>query len=369
MTPKERMYSAIARKPVDRFPFSTYNCHPFAWGSHRDDPAYASILRMIEETSAGCLCKTSARSVSNGARIETEQRVEGSDTYTTSTWHTPKGPLTQMTRKPADQPSMCVKHYIADEGDVDRVMSVPHAPAEWDATGAVANAREVGDKGVAYLSYGDPFHHTANLFDQEDFAIRTVTEFEMIRSLVAFHFERLSANLKGLLDALVPFDVPFLFYTGGPERACPPLLPPKAFKELVTPYQKRLVALIHEYGYPVSLHCHGRVKEVFPYVLESGFDVLEPIEPPPQGNIDLEELRRAADGKMALMGYVQDQEFYSVTEDEMRGRVRAIAELVGETTGCICAPTCTPFQHPPTDTYVTNYLAFLDEAEKAGRRQ
>jgi len=365
MTPRQRMFNAIARKPVDRLPFSTYNCHPFAWGAHRGAPGYGPILEKIEGTSVTCLCKVSARSVREGSDFETHHRAEGADTYTTVTWRTPLGPLTRVTRRPADQPGMCVKHYIEDARDVERYLSVPYAPARWDVEVAVAHAQEAGEKGVAYLSYSDPFYDVSELFDQEDFAVRTATEFDFIRSLTDFRFERIFNDLKLLLEALRPFETPFLFYTAGPERATPPLLSPDAFRRLVVPYQRRLVDLIHEFGYPVSLHCHGRVREVFPHALRCGFDALEPLEPPPQGNIDLAGLREAAGDRIALMGYVQDQDFYLLTEAEMRGHVREIAALVGRDTGYICLPTATPFQHPPTATYVTNYVAFLDEAEKA----
>ena len=367
MTPRQIMFNAIARKPVDRFPFSTYNCHPFAWGAHLNAPGYTPILDKIAATSVGCLSKVYARPVSEPSPVESLQRVEGTDTYTTFTYHTPLGPLTRVTRKPADQPGMCVKHYLTEPGDVERYLSIPYVPAKWDVSTAVAHAQDLGEKGAAYLLYADPFNDVAELFDQGEFAIRTLTQFDFIRSLVEFRFERMFNDLKLLLEALAPFRTPFLFGTGGPERATPPLLSPDVFRRLVVPYQSRLVELVHDFGYPVSLHCHGRVREVFPYILECGFDVVEPLEPPPQGNIDLKGLRQAAGKNISLMGYIQDQEFYLLTESEMRSRVREIAALIGQDTGYICCPTATPFQHPPTAVFVANYLAFLDEAEAVGR--
>ena len=49
------MFSSVERKPVDRFPFCTYNCHGFPWGSHGADPGYRPILDQIDATSAGVL--------------------------------------------------------------------------------------------------------------------------------------------------------------------------------------------------------------------------------------------------------------------------------------------------------------------------
>jgi hypothetical protein len=260
---------------------------------------------------------------------------------------------------------MCVKPYITGPEDVERFLSVTYEPVGWDVTTAVAHATEAGPKGIAYLAYGDPFYQVSDLFDQEDFAIRVATEYDFIRQLVDAEFERISGSLSSLLEALSGYEVPFLFYTAGPERATPPLLSPDVFRDLVVPYQKRLVAAIHDAGYLASLHCHGRVRDILPHAISCGYDVIEPLEPPPQGDILLTELRAAAGDRIALMGYVQDQDFYLLAEAEMRDRIREIRDTVDGATGYVCCPTCTPFQYPPTETYVRNFVAFLDEADQA----
>lgn len=364
MTPRERMLTAVARKPTDRFAFSTYNCHPFAWGPHAAGPGYAPLLDAIDRTSAGCLCKVGARR-SGGLPVETVATRDGSTVVTTATLHTPRGPLVRVARTPPGQPSMCVRHFIQDDGDVERYLSLPATamPVSWDVGEAVARSREIGPRGIAYLDYTDPFYDVSELFDQEDFIIRCATEPERIDALVRSRFDRVVAELCGLLEALVPHRETFLFYTAGPERATPPLLPPSAFERFVVPYQSRLVAMIHEAGYPASLHCHGRVRQVLPYALGCGFDVIEPAEPPPQGDIGLAELLRAVEGRAAVLGYVQDQDLYTHEPEEIAGHIRAVRRLVGDRPGYICAPTCTPFQYPPSERYVENYVAFLEQAE------
>ncbi len=44
----------------------------------------------------------------------------------------------------------------------------------------------------------------------------------------------------------------------------------------------------------------------------------------------------------------------------------AIVEAIGRGTGHIAAPTCTPFQFPPTAKYVANYAAFLEAGAALG---
>ena len=363
MTPRERLLAAITREPVDRFPFATYNCHPFSWGAHYGAAGYGEVLQKIALTSVTCLCKVQVGSSSRSSTTRSEVRSENGTIYATQIWNTPAGPLTRMTRKPENQPSFCVKPFITDAEDVGKFLSVPYTPVVWDVSKTISQASEIGEKGVPYIAYGDPYYYISSLFDNEEFAIQTITEFEFIQGLVDYRFEYTRKDLISLLDALAPYNLPFLFYTAGPELATPPLVSPDIFERLIVPYHTKLVNLIHEYGYPVCLHCHGRIAEIFPHVLACGFDAIEPLEPPAQGNISLEDLTKAADAKIGLMGYVQDQDFYLLSENQIREHVRRIADHVGESSGYICCPTCTPFQHPPSRKYVTNYLAFLDEAE------
>ena len=109
-------------------------------------------------------------------------------------------------------------------------------------------------------------------------------------------------------------------------------------------------------------HCHGRVGRVLDDLLEIGIDTLEPIEPPPQGDIALRELLARVAGRICLMGHIQDQDFYRAPPGGMRQRVRQIAETVAPTDRYIMMPTCTPFQSPLSDRYAAAYAEWIAAA-------
>jgi uroporphyrinogen-III decarboxylase len=142
------------------------------------------------------------------------------------------------------------------------------------------------------------------------------------------------------------------------------MMSPALYARLVTPYLRRLIRLAHDGGMLTALHCHGRVREVFPEILRTGADLLEPIEPPNQGNIPLAELMRQAHGRICLMGHIQDQEFYTASPGFMTKRVEQIAKVVRGRTGYIMSPTCTPFEFPCSEIYRRNYLEWLEAAER-----
>ena len=175
MTQQQIMFNAIARKPVSRFPFCTYNCHPFEWGEHKNDPDYSKILKKAEEISVGCLCKISAAIINKTLQVESHKRIKGRETYTKNIWKTPLGILTQTIRKPEDQPEMCVEHFIKNKSDVQKYLSVRYIPAQWDISRVVSSVREVGEKGIAYISFNDPFYHVSELFNNEEFIIKVFT--------------------------------------------------------------------------------------------------------------------------------------------------------------------------------------------------
>jgi hypothetical protein len=99
-------------------------------------------------------------------------------------------------------------------------------------------------------------------------------------------------------------------------------------------------------------------------MLKTGADLLEPIEPPDQGNIKLAELMLQAKGRISLMGYLQDQDFYTAPPGRMTRKVEDIARVVNGRTGYILSPTGTPFERPCPEIYARNYMEWLDAADR-----
>ena len=122
--------------------------------------------------------------------------------------------------------------------------------------------------------------------------------------------------------------------------------------------------MIHDAGFLASIHCHGRVRDVIGEVMRTGADVLEPVEPPDQGDMTLTELVAAAEGQLCLMGYIQDQEFHLAEPGTMERHVEEIARVVGDRSGYVMTPTCTPFQHPATATFQRNYEEWVRAAAR-----
>ena len=366
MTRRERMLAAIRQQPVDQLPFTTYNLHPYANTPHTREPGYAELLELVARH-AGMLAKARVHlrggSPELAALTESTAERQGRLSLSSTILHTPTRELRRVYAKPDDQPGYLIEPFLKCDADLDAYLALPVEHREPDPTPALSLVEELGERGLAYVPYGDPMYRAASLFDFEDFTIRCLTDPVPLRRLIDHLFEIELEATRRLAHALR--GTPVVFYTAGPELATPPMLPPRVFEQLVVPYQTRLVEVLHEQGHLVSCHCHGRVRQVLPLIQACGFDLLEPLEPPPQGDLDLAELLAQA-GRLALCGYIQDQEFHTAPPGHFSQVVESIARLVGDRTGYLMCPTCTPFQFPPTETFVRNYREWLEAAVRTG---
>ena len=367
MTRKDRILAAMTRKSIDRCPYVTYNIQPYTDNYHTRESSYAEILKIIGEK-AGVAAKVGPAGEDMGATryVErTETRTERSVDLTTTTTivHTPKGDLTGIFVSSEDRPGRQTRHFLESDDDVEKYLSLPYEEPEYDVSGVDTLCRAVGDRGVVLTYLSAPTEQVVPLFHYEDFCMRTLTDLPLIKRMMGWAFERCLQNAKLLVRACAGLDC--VFHVVGPEYITPPMLPPALFAELVTPDLRRLVEVVHEAGFLVAVHCHGRVREAVPELIKAGVDMLEPIEPIPQGDIDLPELLDTYGRDIAFMGHIQDQDLYTAPPGHMASWVEQIARTVNGRSGYIMSPTCTPFDFPCTDTYQRNYIEWMEAAERA----
>ena len=143
----------------------------------------------------------------------------------------------------------------------------------------------------------------------------------------------------------------------GAEFATEPYLPPRLFEEYVVRYTGPMVATIQKHGGYARLHCHGRIASALPYIREMGPTAIDPIEPPPQGDVQLAEVRREYGKDLVLFGnieardveYLAPPDFEKVVAQALRDGTR------GEGKGFVLMPTASPYGRTITPTTLMNY--------------
>ncbi|MFO7698838.1 MAG: uroporphyrinogen decarboxylase family protein [Anaerolineae bacterium] len=151
----------------------------------------------------------------------------------------------------------------------------------------------------------------------------------------------------------------------GPEFATPPFLPPRLFRAYVNRYDTALIAAIQRHGGYARLHCHGRIARVLDAIAEMGPDALDPIEPPPQGDVNLADVRARYGSQMVLFGNLEVSEIENLPTEQFRERVRRALEegTAGVGRGFCLLPSSCPYGRELSLLTLRNYEAMVEEVD------
>jgi hypothetical protein len=120
-----------------------------------------------------------------------------------------------------------------------------------------------------------------------------------------------------------------------------------------------MVDIIQQHGGYARLHSHGRLKNILPYIVDMGVSGLDPIEPPPQGDMELIDVRQQYGEELVLFGNIEASELELLQPPEFEARVRqALREgTAGQGRGFVLMPSACPYgRHIPAhvlDNYET----------------
>ena len=191
-----------------------------------------------------------------------------------------------------------------------------------------------------------------------------MTETERIVKFLNQLHERYLESLRRILRGPVKNA---LFRICGPEYAAPPFLPPSLFAKFVTPYDGQYIQMIKEAGGWPRLHIHGRIAEVLAEIQKMGPDAIDPIEPPPDGDIDLAILKNNIGGQICLMGGIELKHLEARDGEFVEQHVRELI-LAGKPGGrFVIMPTAAPINIPLSPKTEANYFRWIEAALEAGQ--
>ncbi len=154
----------------------------------------------------------------------------------------------------------------------------------------------------------------------------------------------------------------------GPEYASVPYLNPRFFREYVVRYDTPMVQAIQRHGGFARLHCHGRLKAILDDIAATGCVGLDPIEPPPQGDVELRYVREKYGEQMVLFGNLEASDLENLPTPEFEGRIRrAIAEgAAGRGRGFVLMPSACPYGRVLSPLALANYRKIVEVVEALG---
>lgn len=369
MNARGRVLATLQGNQADRIPVSTYELVGYnSRAFENQDASYRALMDVIREKT-DCLAMwgpgSNARFLESAYPVEmsTVETRDGNATEYRQTLQTPKGALTRA-YKVFDNvhTTWITEHWCKDLDDVDKALSVPYEPVSYDASDRARIDEELGDHGIIMDGLADPLWMAADLMEFGQYTVWALSETEHFARTVEVLHERCMENLRRNLSV----NVSDLYRVCGPEYATPPYLPPVMFERFVTPYVKQMTDLLHEKGALVRFHCHGRIGQVLDMIVATGADAIDPCEAPPDGDIELADVKRRAGDRLCLCGNLQLKLLEHGSRDDVRKAVIACMDAAKAGGRYIILPTAAPINTPLAKKTEENYITFIETALEFG---
>jgi uroporphyrinogen decarboxylase len=152
--------------------------------------------------------------------------------------------------------------------------------------------------------------------DWEQFAIDLVENPAKVHAAAA---AKCAAALR-TIDRLIEAGADFVYMPNDVAFNAGPFISPRQFAEFVAPYWARQVHRVKQRGAIAFIHTDGQIMPILDQLIALGADCLQSIDP--MAGVDIAEVKRRTQGKLALMGNVQ----CSLLQDGPKEAIRASAE-------------------------------------------
>lgn len=380
MTRRQRLQATLRGEPVDRPAVSFYEIEgyrldpdaPDPWNV-ASDPSWQPLIQLAREHTDIMRMTSPKVSPYDQALYDryfaTETWQEdtpdsGLCRFTRTTVHIDGHTLTELMRTDADiDTTWKLEPLLKDTDDVEAFLTIPVEALGYkvDCSHLADQDQELGDTGILLLNIADPLCEAAGLFEMADYTIIAMTEPELFHRLLSHLSHRVyhkatetARQCPGQLWRVV-----------GSEYASEPYLPPRLYEEYEVRYTQPIVNIIKQSGGYVRQHSHGNLKNILPCIQAMNVDGLDPIEPPPQGDVTLADVKQHYGQDMVLFGNLEASDIENLPPDAFEQKVRAALEegTAGQGRGFVLMPSSSPYGRTITDKTLCNYQTMVRLAQ------
>ena len=359
--------ATLRGEPVDRPAVSFYEIG--GWTPDPDDPdpyniyqgpGWRALLRFAEaETDLIRMVAPTRQPTPDNPReafrdVDTYER-DGSR-YTRERWRIAGHTLTSLTRRDRDVATRwTVEALLKDADELRAFLALPDTAFAYEADVGILRAAEdaLGDAGIVMVDTPDPLCLAAGLFSMEDYTVVALTEPALFHQLLARYARMLYPIVAQVAHAFPGH----LWRVVGSEYASEPFLPPALYRDYEVRYTQPMIETIQRYGGYARLHSHGRLTHILPDIEAMGVDGLDPVEPPPQGDVELIDVRRRYGQQMVLFGNIEASEIETLAPTAFESRVREALRqgTTGVGRGFVLMPSACPYGREIDARVMTHY--------------
>jgi hypothetical protein len=319
----------------------------------------SDLIRMRSPVKARSHEVTSDTSAGSNIRDEffkTNKYIEEDCLFTFTTLKIGGREMRSLTRRSPDVDTVwTVEHLLKNTEDLKAYLELPDEvfAEDIDVTSLIEEDEKLGDSGIIMVDTEDPICAAASLFSMQDYTVVAMTERKLFHHLL----EKLSVYIQARTERVARDFPGHLWRIYGPEYATEPYLPPNLFKEYVVRYTGPMVEAIQKHGGFARIHCHGRIRAVLDYIVEMGAAAIDPIEPPPQGDVELEYVRREYGKELVLFGNIEMADIENCEPDVFEKIVKKalIDGTSGDGKGFVLMPSSAPYGRTITPRVMANY--------------
>ena len=266
-------------------------------------------------------------------------------------WHAYTNAATRGEREAAIATCMPVYEKIVERYAWD-------ALAVWfpwgDPDAIVAAKKTFGDDIAVGGMVGGGLWAIEIIHDWMDFATKLAERRDQIHA----EAEAMCVKACAAIDAQAEAGADFFYlpHDVGFNGGC--FISPEDFREIVTPYMRRMIDRVKHHGKWAIFHSDGQLMSILDQILECEPHGLQSIDP--MAGMDIAEVKKITHGKMALMGNVQCNLLQEGPDEAIRKSARYCLEHASKGGGHIFSTSNTIFAGMP----VRNYEVMLDELRR-----
>ena len=344
LTSRERMLIAIGHGEPDRVPVAP-------WGLGRISLNSRLGAELVARTDPWVVIDLGCDAV-GGARFPQDIHVRGA--LERRIVHASGRDLVSVWTTTA-QTTACTEFYCKGLADIEALLSIPYTPPHADVDAFQALKRRIGHDGLVAMSVNNGLCYPNDMLGTQYCSYLWATEPGRIREMVSVAAER----AFGIVEEACRAGVDCFRIVGG--EYATELMGRRAWDELVVPFDRPLVEMIHAHGAIVHYHNHGNMRLFLEHIADLGIDSLDPVEQPPYGDMEMDEAVRLIGDRVCIVGGLDDMEVLETREVEEVQRLGAdLLERVG-TVGYMLGGTSSGIY---TEKAAHNFMALVEVAER-----
>jgi uroporphyrinogen-III decarboxylase len=122
-----------------------------------------------------------------------------------------------------------------------------------------------------------------------------------------------------------------------------------------------MIDIIHRSGGYARVHCHGNIRSILDDIAAMGADAIDPVEPPPQGDVSLRYVREKYGNQLVLFGNIECADIENLPTPEFE---KKISQALDEGTaypgrGFVLMPSASPYGRVLGDQALKNYQVMV----------